>query len=476
MLSYEDGLRSYPIQPIGVAQNDGKWPEPKYRFSIIACVRWETRYIVEWLSYHRSIGVDHVYLYCNDDDPTELYRVILPFMTEKEPFITFNHYSFQGLQFQMYFHGLRTYSHETQWLMFLDADEFLCIRNLNSIPVFMERFGTSVDAVYFNWCSFGHNGHMTRPNGDVLLNYTRRERTVTPFTKVFIKSKSVPYESFFRWDTAPVMHDYVCLDRTLSVRNVLNDDMIWYYDKFPERAWPYLLEADRSARILDVAFIAHFNIKSDEDFLLRVKRGLKGDYGAEKMWAEKDEAERLRHHESTNAVTDGYFYDYWKAYLDRGRAEAVFPRARWPLISEGRTADQISTAHDRSAGQDASLVLSGRLTGKPQNHTELEDNPWWSVDLHRCYRVHEVRLFNRLDGVLERMTHFRLESSQDGRLWTIEHVKADDVVYGGADGTPYIWISEQGFEARWLRITVPGSERYLQLDQVQFYGVSIAEI
>ncbi len=426
--------------------------------------------MVEWLSYHRSIGIDHVYLYCNDDDPTDLYRTILPFIDAREPFVTFNHYSFQGLQFQMYMHGFRNYSHETEWLMLLDADEFLCIRGLNSIPKFMERFGSSVDAIYFNWCSFGHNGHQARPDGDVLLNYTRRESTVTPFTKVFIRSKSVPYASFFCWNTAPVMHDYTCLDRTLSVKNVLNDDVSWYYDGFPMRAWPYLLEGDRSLRMLDIAFIAHFNIKSDEDFVLRVKRGLKGDYGAEKMWGEKDEAERLRHHESTNAVLDHYLRDYWKDYLDRAWIMAVFPRLRWPLISEARAADQVSTVHDRPAVQDASMLLSGYLTGKPQNHTEREDDPWWSVDLSEHHRVHEMRLFNRLDGVLERMAQIRLESSVDGWRWTVEHVKEDHDIYGGADGGPYRWVSEQGFVARWLRIIVPGSDRYLQLDQVQFFG------
>lgn len=53
-------LNSYAYLPRAVAENHGQWPAPKYRFSLSACARWEARYISEWLSYHRSIGIDHV--------------------------------------------------------------------------------------------------------------------------------------------------------------------------------------------------------------------------------------------------------------------------------------------------------------------------------------------------------------------------------------------------------------------------------
>lgn len=194
----KNNLGSYPFLPRAVAENHGQWPAPKYRFSLAACARWEARYISEWLSYHRSIGIDHVYLYCNDDDPSELYQAVLPFLNGNEPFVTFVHYPFPGLQFQMYFHFARNYIHETEWMMFLDVDEFLFIRSKEDINRFVQGFPSDMDALYFNWCSFGSNGHKTRPIGSVLLNYTRREETATPFTKVFIKSNKFPYKEFLK--------------------------------------------------------------------------------------------------------------------------------------------------------------------------------------------------------------------------------------------------------------------------------------
>ncbi len=56
---------------------------PKYKFSIAACARWETKNISEWIAYHRAIGFEHIYLYCNDNDPAELYECLLPLLGEE---------------------------------------------------------------------------------------------------------------------------------------------------------------------------------------------------------------------------------------------------------------------------------------------------------------------------------------------------------------------------------------------------------
>lgn len=44
------------------------------RVALAAIARWETQYAPEWLTYHRAIGFDHVYLTCNDDDPSALWE------------------------------------------------------------------------------------------------------------------------------------------------------------------------------------------------------------------------------------------------------------------------------------------------------------------------------------------------------------------------------------------------------------------
>ena len=46
--------------------------------------------IVEWLLYHRTIGFDHVYLYCNDDTPIALHNTVKRFTLGSNPFVTFH--------------------------------------------------------------------------------------------------------------------------------------------------------------------------------------------------------------------------------------------------------------------------------------------------------------------------------------------------------------------------------------------------
>lgn len=471
-LAYENELLKYPNEPIGVTRNGGAWPEARYKFSLVACARWETRYIAEWLNYHRSIGFEHAYIYCNDDDPSDFYEALLPFLTGPEPFVTFHHYSFQGLQFQMYMHFLRMYATETEWFSFLDVDEFYCLPGVDDISVFMSRFGPDIDAVYFNWCHYGHNGHQTRPPGSVLLNYTRRETGVTPSTKMVIRSKSFPYNAYFKWNDGPIQHDVTHLTKTLQLRNVAGADYGEFYEGFPQTAWDYLNADDRRQKLREIAYVAHFNIKSEEDFDLRVRRGLRGDYAAEAIWGRRTAEERAEHHQTTNAVEDTYLHDYWTGYLAKAWDHAVFARSPWPLLSANGIATQRSTAHHRSADEDAQSLLGGRLTGRSQNHTQLEDDPYWSVDLGTPSRIHEIRLFNRLDGVLERMARFRIDVSDTGSDWQTVFEKADDELFGGADGTPYRWIDTEGVDARHVRLIASGPRRFFHLDQVQIFGTA----
>lgn len=284
-----------------------------YKVSLVACARWETQYISEWVSYHKSIGFDHIYLYCNDDCPVELYQEILPFIENN--FITFIFYPDKGKQLEMYRDFIRRYIHETEWFMFLDIDEFLYISSEQKIWNFLQKFPDDMDALYVNWCNYGYNGYKKRPMGSVLLKYTRREIGVNPNTKIIYKSKSFPVNEAKIKIDHPLQHDCSFFEKKLIKYNVVNDNMDFYFDDFPHKAWLYLSIYNRRSELLKDCFIAHFCIKSDEDFDLRVQRGLDGDYASEKMWGDKTEKERQEYHSYTNLVEDCRLKEYWRKYI-----------------------------------------------------------------------------------------------------------------------------------------------------------------
>jgi hypothetical protein len=166
---------------------------PQRRYSIVTTARWETAYIAEWLAYHRSIGFDHVYLYCNDDDPAELYTEVCGYIEQAQPFVTFIHCPHQGQQWFMLTHffrvtGTRPNGRPSR------RGRVLSLPRDGHIARFMAQQPEDADSIYIHWSLFGDSGFEERPPGSVLLQYTWREEDVNAHTKNIVRTASVDLE------------------------------------------------------------------------------------------------------------------------------------------------------------------------------------------------------------------------------------------------------------------------------------------
>lgn len=448
---------------------DDEPPRFMYRASIMACARWEMPYITEWLLYHRAIGFDHVYLFCNDDDPTELYREVLPFL-QGDPFVTFRHFPFQGQQFQMYMHGLRQWKDETQWLMFLDIDEFLCLREDSNIKVFLDQTPSHWDCIQFNWLVFGNNGFVDRPAGSVLQTYTRRSARLHKTCKTLTRTVAIDLARIDRkiyiwhgWDGVLANNAFCC--------NVLGIDPA----DIPVEGALIASEQD-NVSIMKRAVIHHYGVKSLKDFRFRYDRGIAGDFSGQAFWNRVHERGAAEAEVAPlNEVEDTTLKDYWSAYLRRGATElSLLPSPGYPNIALGKVADQSSVSKwskvpDRRT--DAAGAISGRLTGSYQFHTDFEPSPWWMVDLGGQAKVYEIRIFNRMENpaMAGRLRELAVQVSDDGEGWRIIATKAADVIVGGVDANPLriTWLSS--VSARFVRIRLM-EQGVLHLDQVEVYG------
>lgn len=150
-------------------------PGERHRLCIGAVFQHEAVYLREWIEFHRLVGVEHFFLYDDrsDDDP----RSVL------EPYIDAGWVTYQALpqrlprlvfdrQREVYNRCLREYGGDTEWLAFLDLDEFVysCVPGEDHLPtVLQEHQGASAVAV--NWIFFGTSGHILTPEGPVIANY-----------------------------------------------------------------------------------------------------------------------------------------------------------------------------------------------------------------------------------------------------------------------------------------------------------------
>ena len=231
----------------------------KYEHAIINTSRWETETIIEWVKYYQEPGFDRIYIYCNDDDPLEMYTRLSPFIEKEDPYITFHFMPYQDQQPACWLHFLANYLSECDWFKFVDADEFLAIKPENSIKMFMRKLGQSFDCIHFNWIWFGPENFDERPRGSTLLQFTRREDELTSmnfFTKTINRSSCIDPSLIGRPPLDMMNHKWPA---TISARmreaNVLGECMTEFFQAFPGSAVEFMSNHQRRSRILNTACI-----------------------------------------------------------------------------------------------------------------------------------------------------------------------------------------------------------------------------
>ncbi|MDX1781103.1 MAG: glycosyltransferase family 2 protein [Thalassovita sp.] len=134
-------------------------PEGSTGTLIVGCMKNEAPYIVEWVAYHRAIGVDNFLIYTNDcsDGTSE----ILDRLQEMGIVQHRNNDNWKGNSPQQ--HALNQALKEpvlqnADWIAHIDVDEFMNIRCGNgTLPDFFANIGDATN-VAMTWRLFGHNG------------------------------------------------------------------------------------------------------------------------------------------------------------------------------------------------------------------------------------------------------------------------------------------------------------------------------
>lgn len=134
-------------------------PEGSTGNVIVACMKNEAPYILEWIAYHRAIGVDNFLIYTNDcTDGTDaiLQRLMAMGVVEHR-----NNDAWKGNSPQQ--HALNQAIKEPMvenaaWIIHIDVDEFMNVRTGNG--TLDDLFAAVPDAtnIAMTWRLFGHNG------------------------------------------------------------------------------------------------------------------------------------------------------------------------------------------------------------------------------------------------------------------------------------------------------------------------------
>lgn len=136
------------------------WKRPSYRktyrISICGIFKNESKFLKEWIEYHIMIGVDHFYMYNNNSEDDYL-EMLQPYIDNG--YVTLVQWPYSQAQIQAYKDCFERYGNETQWLSFLDIDEFLVPKYKTDINEWIHDYD-KYPVILIYWKMFGTSGFM----------------------------------------------------------------------------------------------------------------------------------------------------------------------------------------------------------------------------------------------------------------------------------------------------------------------------
>lgn len=165
-----------------------------YKHSICICAIFknEAQYLDEWINYHHLIGIDHFYLYNNNSEDN--YKEILsPYINQGlVDLVEWPQPHSQMVAYQDCYNKHKT---DTQWLSFIDIDEFICPISTDSIKDWLQSY-KRYPGVAVYWKQFGSNGKLIHDTEKLVIEqYTQCWPKFSTYTKMFC-NMDFPFTNF----------------------------------------------------------------------------------------------------------------------------------------------------------------------------------------------------------------------------------------------------------------------------------------
>lgn len=137
-------------------------------FSIVSIFKNESRYLKEWIEYHKLIGATKFYLY-NNNSTDDYLAVLKPYIENNLVEII----NMPGIARQMnaYNDCINKYRNTTKFLAILDIDEFIYSENKDFLSLLNSFFSKYKKAggLAINWMIYGSSNKEKKEN-DLVLN------------------------------------------------------------------------------------------------------------------------------------------------------------------------------------------------------------------------------------------------------------------------------------------------------------------
>lgn len=131
-------------------------------------------WLKEWIAFHYLMGFRVFYIYlhkCTDNSVDVILELSKSFDIKC---FTIPDETIRP-QLACYGHAYSEFGHESDWMAFIDGDEFLFpVKSESLSEVLLDFEYMKISAIGIRWSCFGSNSHIAEPNGLIIENYIRR--------------------------------------------------------------------------------------------------------------------------------------------------------------------------------------------------------------------------------------------------------------------------------------------------------------
>lgn len=219
----------------------------KYEIAVQCIARREEKYFKEWIEHHLRLGIEHIFIYDNNDE--EGLEAFLKGVLSEEDFGKIEVIPWRKpmalQQYEAMNDCVEKHKYDVKWLLSIDLDEFLVLEE--PMSEFLDEFAEA-SQVYFSWESIGADGQIYYENKPLSERFQKRfDCKDKGQGKVMFRPERLKY-----WG----IHGAAMMKG--KTVNVLHEEII---------------PPDSFNRIYKTAWIKHYFTKSLQEWVEKMERG-----------------------------------------------------------------------------------------------------------------------------------------------------------------------------------------------------------
>jgi glycosyltransferase involved in cell wall biosynthesis len=148
---------------------------PPALVAIAAIIKDEAPYLLEWIAFHRVVGVERFFIADNGsaDGTTEMLNALAAANIIER--VAFPSTRGKAAQLPAYNYLMKRFRNQAKWFLFIDADEFLLpLEDSRSVRPLFDTIAGDVGCICVNWATYGSAGTVVPANALVIERFSMR--------------------------------------------------------------------------------------------------------------------------------------------------------------------------------------------------------------------------------------------------------------------------------------------------------------